>query len=116
MKNNKDPYGKCCVDVARRVMQILDENPARPIRKNGNKFSPYEIIVQANHEIKAEGITGFMAGCVAQMVSNCHTRGSEFRRAWNLSYQIHVEGKKANRSGAILNPALITFSAAVTGS
>lgn len=69
VKNNNDPYGKACVDVARRVMEILDE---------GKEFDTYSIICQADKEIKAGGITGFMAGCVVQMVSHCHERGEEF--------------------------------------
>ena len=25
IKNNNDPYGKCCVDVARKAMELLDK-------------------------------------------------------------------------------------------
>ena len=75
VKINKDPYGKACVDVARRVMEILDEETA---------FDTHKIICQADEDVKARGITGYMAGCVAQMVSQCHSRGKEFRRKWNL--------------------------------
>ena len=73
-KNNRDPYGKTCVDIARRVMEILDEE---------KDFDTYQIICQADNDIKAGGITIFMAGCVASMVSKCHERGEEFRRRWN---------------------------------
>ena len=71
VKVNDEPYGKACVDVARRVMEILDE---------GNDFDCHEIIYQADRDTKTGGITGFMAGCVANMVSVCHSRGEEFRR------------------------------------
>lgn len=99
-EKNKDAYGKCCVDVARRVMEILDE---------GNDFDHHQIICQADDDIKAGGITGFMASCVASMVSLCHSRGEEFRRKWNLGNQIKDEGEKANKSGGILNTAILNI-------
>ena len=97
---NQDPYGKCCVDVARRVMEILDE---------GNEFDTHKIITQADDDIEDGGITGFMAGAVASMVSQCHSRGEEFRRAWNIDNQIGNEGDKANAGSGVLNPALLNI-------
>lgn len=74
VEKNKDDYGKACVDVARRVMEILDE---------GGDFDCHKIICRADEEVKAGGITGFMAGCVAQMVSHFHERGEDFRKKWS---------------------------------
>ena len=108
---NKDAYGKCCVDVARKVMEILDESPDKKIVGGyEDDFSTHKLICRADNEIKAGGITGFMAGCVAQMVSQCHSRGKEFREAWNLHNQINKEGEKANKKGAVLNPALLNIN------
>ena len=98
---NTDPYGGCCVNVARRVMEILDEEPG--------DFDTHEIICRADKDIKAGSITGFMAGCVANMVSCCHSRGDEFRRKWNTDNQIRDEGDKANKRGGVLNPALLVI-------
>jgi len=98
--NNTDNYGKACVDVARRVMEILDE---------GNDFDTYKIICQADKETGTGGITGFMAVCVAKMVSLCHERGEEFRRKWNCDNAIGGEGNKANESGGVINPAILTI-------
>ena len=97
--NNSDSYGKACVDVAREVMRLLDEwiGP----------FVAGELITKADHNIQAGGITGFMAGCVAQMVSHCHSHGEEFRRSWNRETQIGDEGDKANESGGVLNPTIL---------
>ena len=97
-KANTDPYSKACVDVAREVMRLLDERES---------FDPHDIIREADKNIEAGGVTGFMAGAAAQMVSKCHSRGEEFRRAWNLDTQIGDEGAKANDSGGVLNPALL---------
>ncbi len=98
VKNNKDPYGAACIKVAKRVMEILDEE---------REFSPYEIINRADTEVKAGGITGFMAGCVAQMVSYCHSRGEEFRKAWNGAV-----GKTTGQedTDGVLNPAILNIS------
>ena len=100
VKNNTDPYSKCCVDVARRVMEILDK---------GEAFDTYEIICQAEDDIKTGGITGFMAGAVAQIVSQCHIRGEEFRKKWNIDNQLRDEGEKINEEGGVINPALLTL-------
>ncbi len=101
VEKNKDPYGKCCVDVARKVMEILD---------GGKEFDTHKIITQADNDIDAGGITGFMSGCIASMVSHCHSRGEEFRLAWNKDNQIGNEGDKANEGKGVLNPALLNLS------
>lgn len=92
-KNNKDPYGKACVDVAREVMRLLDTQEYK-------EFDPNEIVDVADDNIKAGGITGFQAGCVAQMVSQVHSRGKEFRKKWNKSYG-------AEKSKGTVNPAIL---------
>ena len=98
---NDDPYGKACVDVARRVMKLLDKQ---------QDFDTHKIICKADKDVEAGGITGFMAGCVASMVSKVHSRGDEFRRKWNTDNQIKDEGEKANETGDVLNPALLTIN------
>ena len=50
-KNNTDPYGGACVTVARRVMEILDEE---------SEFDPYKIINRADDETKTGGIRGVL--------------------------------------------------------
>lgn len=99
---NTDLYGGACVKVARRVMELLDEEPG--------PFECHNLICRADDDTGVGSITGFMAGCVAQMVSEFHSRGEEFRRQWNIDNQINDEGEKANDSGGILNPALLTLS------
>lgn len=97
---NTDGYGGACIKIARRVMEELD-NAEKPIDASA-------MILQADRHFD-EGITGFMAGAVAQMVSACHERGEEFRRSWNHETQIGDEGDKANESGGVLNPALLNI-------
>ena len=83
-KINTDPYGGACIKVAKRVMELLDEDKT-PLH-NGYHPDPHTahgLICLADEQSKAGGITGFMAGCVAQMVVDCHERGDEFRRSHN---------------------------------
>ena len=85
--------------MARRVMEVLDED---------EDFDTHDIICRADEDVKAGGITGFMAAAVASMVWTCHSRGDEFRRKWNTANQIGDEGEKANEKGTILNPAIMS--------
>ena len=67
---NDDPYGKMCVNVARRVMEILDEEEG--------DFDLYGLIHRAGKEVDASlHIKGFMLGTVATIVSIVHSRGDE---------------------------------------
>lgn len=106
-RNQDDPYSKCCVDVAREVMRILDDT----IELTGNlQLDVHPLICQAAKNIDSGGITGFMAAMVAEMVSKCHSRGEEFRKAWNINNQVGDEGEKANESGGVLNPAILVVA------
>lgn len=99
--NAKDPYSKCCTDIAKKVMELLDDN-------DHEQFNANDIVGEADRLLDA-GITGFMSGCVAQMVSKCHSRGEEFRKKWNTETQIGDEGDEANKGKGILNPALLSI-------
>lgn len=79
--NKDDPYGKCCVEVARQVMKMLDEDDT-PLRSGyDDPHTPHGIICKADDDISAGGITGFMASCVSGMISQCHSRGEEWAKA-----------------------------------
>jgi len=93
VESAQDDYGHQCVMVAVVVGEALDEG-----------LSPKD----AADKMYGYGLTGFMAGAVAKMVSQCHVRGDEFRRWWNVKTQINKEGEKANEKGGVLNPAILT--------
>jgi len=92
---NRDPYGNAVVIVTEKVGEALDKglSPEKAEKKG----------------IKDSDITGFQAGCVAQWISRFHPRGEEFRKWWNLRHQIQNEGEEANKSGAVLNPAILNI-------
>jgi len=99
-QNINDPYGKACVDVARRTMELLDASsiPLTP-------HDTHTLICQADKEVDAGGITGFMATMVAQMIMQVHSRGDEFRIAWNADHGCSEEKAK----GRLLNAAVMTI-------
>ena len=101
VEKNNDPYGGACVKVAKRVMELLDEDKT-PLH---NGYHPdihtaHGLICKADDDTNAGGITGFMAGCVAQMVTECHERGDEFRKSHN--------GEEYTGEG-VVNHALLTI-------
>ena len=99
VKINDDPYGKCCVDIAREVMDLLDTSAYKD-------FDCHKIICDAEKNVGEDGITGFMAGAIASMVSKCHSRGEEFRKKWNKDYGVEEDKTK----GGIVNPAIMTIN------
>lgn len=103
--NNKDEYGGQCVKVAYHLMKRIDD-PKVEI----TEAKIHTLIVDADNKTDEPGISGYMAGAVASMVSACHERGDEFRRAWNRDTQIGDEGDKANEGDGVLNPALMNIN------
>jgi len=101
VETNQDGYGKACVDVAREVMNILSEDDT-PLHDGyyPDMHTPHGIICLADQNINAGGITGFMAGCVAQMVAKFHNRGEEFRIIWNGE----------TKTDGVVNPALFCIA------
>jgi len=98
---NGDSYGGCCVQVAKRVMEILDEDPT-PLHEGyyPDIHTTHGIICKADDDVEAGGITGFMAACVAKMVIECHERGEEFREIHNRKY----------KGEGIVNPAVLVIN------
>lgn len=92
--NNQDAYGGCCVKVAEKAMEMLD--------KEGGEIDCHDLICRADKEAEAGGITGFMAGAVASMINQCHSRGEEFRKAWNAGYNVTSDE-------GVVNPAILTL-------
>jgi hypothetical protein len=103
--NQGDDYSKCCVDIARRVMEILDEDPTtlRP-GYHPDPHTPHGIICNADTDIKAGGITGFMAGAATQMVCECHSRGAEFKKIHNAEHGVTDE------AAGVVNPAIMEIT------
>ena len=91
VSKNKDDYGKACVDTAREAMRLLDEE---------KDFDCHDLICRAD---KNDDLTGFMAGAVSSIISQCHSRGEEWRKKWNEGYGVSGDKK------GVVNPALLTI-------
>ncbi len=98
--NNLDPYGAAVVRYA--------ENWARLMQAKLKCGARLEDIAEASSgEADTEGISGFMYGAAVSMLSQCWIHGEGLRVWHNLKTQVGNEGEKANKSGGVLNPALL---------
>jgi hypothetical protein len=89
--NTQDGYSAGVVDASLRVMQALSEGKTP---EEAEKVT-YEM-----------GITGFMAGGMAQAVSHFHPRGDEFKQYWNRQF---MDEKNAETAKGVVNPAILTI-------
>jgi len=99
---NSDGYGSGVIRYTARWAHLMEEKLAAGA-------TVVDCAKATSHEADAEGITGFMYGCAVSMLSRFWTHGEELRRWHNLKTQIGNEGVKANQSGGVLNPALLSL-------
>lgn len=99
---NTDGYGGAVVTYSERWARLMQVEMA-----NGKKLE--DVADAASHEADLEGITGFMYGCAVSTLAACWKYGDQLRRWHNLKTQLGNEGEKANESGGVLNPALLSI-------
>ena len=102
VEKNQDFYGKGVVDYGKDWALLMEEQIVV-----GSTVA--EIAKETSHTADTQGITGFMYGCAVSALAHYWVHGEELRRWSNLDTQIGDEGEKANESGGVLNPALITI-------
>lgn len=90
-KSCLDPYSFGVVEATIKVISALDKG---------------KTVDEANNEMYGMGISGFMAGCVAEWVSKFHERGDEFRIYWNTKWGVD----EAEAKGGVVNPAIVTIN------
>lgn len=74
MGNNcMDPYSFACVEGTIKVIGALDRN---------------RTVKDACDEMLDMGLSGFMAGEIAGIVSRYHQRGDEFRKFWQEANKV----------------------------
>lgn len=100
---NTDPYGAGVVKYAERWARLMQAR-----MNDGSKLE--DIARQSSLDADNEGITGFMYGCAVATLAQCWEYGDQLRRWHNLDTQIHNEGEKANETGGVLNPALLSVA------
>ena len=101
---NKDGYGRAVYIYAQRWAEMMETSI-----KDGDKLE--DIANDLSHEADKEGITGFQYGCVVSILASVWIHGEQLRIWHNLKIQLKDEGEKANKSGAVLNPAILNVDA-----
>lgn len=99
---NTDPYGRCTVDYANSWAVLMEAEMAA-----GKTLE--QMADTTSHQADTEGITGFMYGCAVGILAGVWIHGEQLRRWHNLDTQLGHEGERANESGGVLNPALLTI-------
>ena len=99
---NTDSYGGGVIRYAEKWARLMEF-----WMSNGMTIS--ECADRASHLADDEGITGFMYGCAVSILSQVWEHGEALRLWHNKKTQIGSEGDKANESGGVLNPALLSI-------
>ena len=99
-KNSQDPYSYECVRYAAAWAHTIEA------RLDGKTVA--EVAKQAASDADGNGITGFMYGAAVAMLAGFWAYGDDLRRWHNSDTQIGNEGDRANESGGVLNPALLS--------
>lgn len=102
LANNQDPYGNA-------IYRYASEWATRMEQEIAKGRSVEEIADRTSHEADTEGITGFMYGAAVATIAHLWIHGEALRRWHNLKTQIRNEGERANETGVVLNPAIITI-------
>jgi hypothetical protein len=103
-KNMDGFYGQAVIEYSERWAELMEQAIDR-----GEKL---ELVAkQLSHEADTDGITGFMYGCAVQGLSQFWLYGEVLRKWHNLDTQISNEGVRANQTGGVLNPAILTIEA-----
>ncbi len=97
LAKNKDPYGRACFRYA-------SEWATRMEKLIGDGAAVESIAKQTSHDADDEGISGYMYGVAVSILSDCWIHGEA------VGVQIGDEGERANESGGVLNPALLTIN------
>lgn len=102
LANNTDPYGRRCYTYAADWAHLMEIEIAKG-------FTIEQCAEECSRKADTDGITGFMYGVAVSLLSQAWKHGDELRRWHNLKIQIGNEGEKANESGGVLNPALLSI-------
>ena len=100
--NNQDGYGSGINSFANRWALLMEAEI-----KKGATVADFAKATASQAD--TEGITGFMYGAAVSTLAAVWIHGEDLRRWHNKDTQIHNEGDRANESGGVLNPAVLTI-------
>lgn len=99
---NKDGYGGAVMTYAERWARMMEARMAK-----GERIA--DVADECSHLADEEGITGFMYGAAVSTLAAVWIHGEALRLWHNLKTQIRDEGVRANESGGVLNPAMLSL-------
>jgi hypothetical protein len=100
---NQDSYGQIIYRYAERWANAMEEQLAA-----GEDLSA--IAQKTSHTADVEDITMLMYGAAVGILAQCWLHGEALRRWHNIYTQTRDEGERANESGGVLNPAILTIA------
>jgi hypothetical protein len=118
---NDDPYGNACFVYAEHWAELLEQRISAAGAADWKSSAHGEQVMrdvikehakEASREADKRpgmGITGFMYGMAVSILAQCWLYGEELRKWHNLATQLGDEGEKANATGGVLNPAIMTI-------
>lgn len=101
-----EDYGGCVFWFAEHWAEAMEQ-----AIQEGQKLEDVadELSHKVDNSMGQYGLTGFQYGAAVSVLANCWEHGEQLRLWHNLKTQLHDEGEKANESGGVLNPALMTM-------
>ncbi len=99
-KNRPFPYGKMMADMARCVFAFLDEREEIDV---GQLFADAEEEVE-KWGVEVGKIDLFVLSRVAWIIWQCHSKGKEFTKKWNVWLMKEEHAHKLNDEGCIVVP------------
>jgi len=102
--NKTDSYSNGVIVFAKLWARLMEANIAA-----GKTIE--DCADECSHLADTDGITGFMYGCAVSILAQVWLHGEILRRWHNKKTQIGTEGDKANETGGVLNPALLSIRA-----
>ncbi len=97
---NTDAMGRAIIEFAERWARLMEGRMS-----NGDTLEG--CADEASYIADNEGITGAMYGVAVGFLAHCWIHGEDLRRWHNLKTQLGDEGERANKSGGVLNPAIL---------
>lgn len=99
---NSDHYGSGVIEFSSMWARLMEAHMSQ------GATLP-ECAEECSSLADTSGITGFMYGCAVGILSRVWKHGEELRVWHNKDVQLGTEGDKANESGGVLNPALLSI-------
>jgi hypothetical protein len=106
---NSDGYGAACVRYAEKWGRLMQARMPQGLESAQITRWLVDNAEECSSVADDEGITGFMYGAAVSMLAGAWEHGEELRRWHNLKTQIKDEGERANKSGGVLNPAVLSI-------